>query len=150
MDTSSADLTLEQFHNHCFTSQGYKFISSREAWPLLQLGLIMVDLRPEYAKAGKVPDIPTLLSIPYPEIELNLALLPRDQPVILADAVGLRSKECMIQLSALGYDNMVSLAGGLVEWEREGFPMKVDKAEQLQGACMCQLRKHKKQPNRPS
>lgn len=100
----------------------------------------MIDLRPDYEGAGKIPDIPNLVQIPYPDIDDQEGLIPRDEVVLLADAVGIRSKEVMLKLHQLGFDNLVSLAGGLVDWEREGFPMIIDLAERLTGSCMCQLK----------
>ncbi|MBK9292385.1 MAG: rhodanese-like domain-containing protein [Bacteroidetes bacterium] len=141
MDTFSDSPTLSELQAHCFVLSGLRFISAREAWPLLMRGLLMVDLRPVFARAGKQPDIPNLLSLPYTELPHKIAFLPRDKPLILADAVGLRSKEWLIRLSGMGFGNMVSLAGGFVDWERNGFPMKTDRADQLHGGCMCQLRK---------
>lgn len=100
----------------------------------------MVDLRPDYEGAGRIPDVPELLLIPYTEIDQKMDLIPRNQVVVLADVVGIRSKEVMLKLKQHGFVNLVSLAGGLVDWEREGFPMIIDLAERLTGSCMCQLK----------
>lgn len=131
---------MADFFCHCFFSGGYWFISARRAWSLLKQGVLLADLRPSYVKAGKIPDVPKLLSIPYTEITRNINLLPKEIPIILADAVGLRSKECLIQLNHMGFDNLASLAGGFVDWERSGLPMKIDPSMQLHGPCMCQLK----------
>jgi len=71
--------------------------------------------------------------------------LPRDIPLIVSDSAGLRSHEAMEFLIKLGYQNIANLAGGIVDWERDGLPLRIDKTEQLDGSCVCQLRpRHKK------
>ncbi|MDO8897563.1 MAG: rhodanese-like domain-containing protein [Bacteroidales bacterium] len=130
------DLLLQQ----SFESQGLRFITPRKAWPLLEKGALLVDLRPDYEGAGKLPDVQELLLLSYTEIEENWQEIPRDEAVILADAVGIRSKEVLKLLLSRGYTNVVSLAGGFVDWERDGFPIIIDLSERLTGSCMCQLR----------
>jgi hypothetical protein len=34
-------------------------------------------------------------------------------------------------------------SGGLVNWERDGMPVKIDKNFELNGACVCRLRTKK-------
>ena len=36
------------------------------------------------------------------------------------------------------------MAGGLVEWERDGLPLQVNLKEELSGQCACQLKAKKK------
>ncbi len=43
-----------------------------------------------------------------------------------------------------GFENIANMAGGLVEWERDGLPLKSDKSERLSGSCACMLRKREK------
>lgn len=130
------DLLLQQ----SFESQGLRFITPKKAFPLLQNGALLIDLRPDYEGAGKLPDVPNLLLIPYSEINQSLDEIPNDEAVILADAVGIKSKEVLRLLNSLGYNNVVSLAGGVVDWERDGYPIIIDLSERLTGSCMCQLR----------
>jgi len=40
-----------------------------------------------------------------------------------------------------GFENIANMAGGMVEWERDGLPLKIDKTERLSGSCACMLRK---------
>ncbi len=71
--------------------------------------------------------------------------LPVEVLLIIADSVGLRSHEAMEFLIDQGFTNIANLAGGIVEWEHDGLPLKKDIAEQLDGSCTCQLRpRHKK------
>lgn len=127
--------------SECFESQGLYFIRPVKALPLLLKGAVLIDLRLDFERAGKMPDVPYLLQIPYNELNLNLHKISKDCQVILADAVGIRSKEALKILTAQGYTNLVSLAGGIVDWERDGCPVTFDISERMSGGCMCQLKR---------
>jgi len=43
-----------------------------------------------------------------------------------------------------GFENITPMADALVEWERDGLPLKSDKSERLSGSCACMLRKREK------
>jgi len=43
-----------------------------------------------------------------------------------------------------GFSNLANLAGGIVDWERDGLPLRIDRTEQLDGSCVCQLRPRNK------
>ncbi len=66
--------------------------------------------------------------------------LPTDQPLIFADAVGLKSRESVLFMNAHGYENVANMAGGIVDWERDGLPLTTDISNRLSGSCMCQLK----------
>jgi len=66
--------------------------------------------------------------------------LPRDKGLVVFDSTGIHSTEAVRFLISVGMVNVANMAGGLVEWERDGMPLKVDSAERLSGSCMCQLR----------
>ncbi len=83
--------------------------------------------------------------MPYSILADNYESLPTEVPVIIADSVGLRSHEAMVFLMTKGFSNIANLAGGIVEWERDGLPVKKDISGQLDGSCVCQLKpRHKK------
>jgi predicted sulfurtransferase len=66
--------------------------------------------------------------------------LPQDKYLIFADTVGLRSKEAVVLLKDKGFKKIANMAGGIVDWERDGFPLKANIEERLSGSCMCQLK----------
>ena len=83
--------------------------------------------------------------MPNSTIPDNYEAIPRNVPVIVADSVGLRSHEAMEFLISKGFSNLANLAGGIVDWERDGLPLRIDITEQLDGSCVCQLRpRHKR------
>jgi 3-mercaptopyruvate sulfurtransferase SseA len=43
-------------------------------------------------------------------------------------------------MKAHGYKNVANLAGGIVDWEKDGLPVSTDVTARLSGSCMCQLK----------
>ena len=81
-----------------------------------------------------------VIYLPYSELGKCYQDLPADQPLIFADAVGLKSREGVLFMIAHGYDNVANMAGGIVDWERDGLPLTADISNRLSGSCMCQLK----------
>jgi len=114
-------------------------ISGEETIQLIHRGAILVDVRKEY-ELGRLFEIEQIIYCPYKEIGDHLTELPKDKPLIIADAVGIRSKEVCQMLLENGFEDIYNLAGGIVDWERMGYPVSKDKSKILTGSCMCQLR----------
>lgn len=106
---------------------------------------ILVDVREKYLSVYKKFTVSQTLFLPFSQLAEHAAELPTDVPLIIADSVGLRSKDALILLKDMGFDNVANLAGGLVEWERDGLPLHVNNDEILTGSCTCQLKKWNKQ-----
>ena len=115
-------------------------ISPREAFELCSKGAVIVDVREEYLNNFKNFDVPEILYIPLSRLIEQLSELPQDKYLIFADTVGLRSKEAVILLKDKGLMNIANMAGGIVDWERDGLPLKTNIEERLSGSCMCQLK----------
>ena len=122
-----------------FIINGIRHITSAEALNLVANGAVMLDVRPEY-ELGRLFDVDQVIYCSYNEIGDHLTELPKDKPLIIADAVGLRSKEVCQVLLDNGFEKIYNLAGGIVDWERMGYPVSKDKSRILTGSCMCQLR----------
>jgi 3-mercaptopyruvate sulfurtransferase SseA len=73
--------------------------------------------------------------------------LPQDKHLIFADSVGLRSKDAVVLLKNRGFKNIANMAGGIVDWERDGLPIKTEIEERLSGSCMCQLKPRERRKN---
>lgn len=134
------------FHSKGFVSSGYLNLTPHEAYAEATEGAaIIVDVREERLTGYKCFKVPRVLYMPKSRILTEYSSLPAEQPLIIADSVGLRSHEVMEFLLSKGLDNIANLAGGIVEWEHDGLPLKVDISEQLDGSCVCQLRpRHKR------
>lgn len=114
-------------------------ISGGDAVHLLKMGAVLLDVRPDYERS-RLFDEERVLYFPYKEIPHYLEELPKDKSLIIADAIGLRSKEVCVLLKENGFEKIYNLAGGIVDWERMGYPVTKDKSRILTGSCMCQLK----------
>jgi molybdopterin/thiamine biosynthesis adenylyltransferase/rhodanese-related sulfurtransferase len=74
--------------------------------------------------------IPGAVHVPRGHLEsrIELAAPDRSAPVVLYCAVGNRSVFAAKTLEELGYENVVSLAGGFTEWKRNGFPTELPRS----------------------
>ena len=129
-----------EIEKYGFVINGLRHVSGKESLEILKVEGYMLDLRPDF-ELVKLMNIEHILYYPYDEIKEHYHELPKDTWLILADAVGLRSKEIAFFLKEKGFSNILHLAGGVVEWERDGFPVTLDKSRRLSGSCMCQLRR---------
>ncbi len=133
------------FRNMGFMCAGFLNLGAHEAYLEATEGeAIIVDVREERLTGYKNFDVPRLIHMPKSMMEKDYAGLPRELPLIIADSVGLRSHEVMEFLLGKGFTNLANLAGGIVEWEQDGLPLKIDPTEQLSGSCVCQLRPRNK------
>jgi rhodanese-related sulfurtransferase len=134
------------YFKHGFISSGFLNLSARDAFiEATENNAVIIDVRELRLTGYKRFDVPTVMNLPNSLLSENYRSLPRDIPLIMADSVGLRSHEAMEFLIGKGYQNIANLAGGIVDWERDGLPLKKDVTEQLDGSCVCQLRpRHKK------
>lgn len=128
------------FDNYGFISSGIFNVSPGEALELCRKGAVIVDVREEYSYNFKKFDVPEILFIPISKLVQKLSELPRDKYIIFADTVGLRSKGAVILVKEKGFNKIANMAGGIVDWERDGLPLKTNIEERLSGSCMCQLK----------
>ncbi len=120
--------------------EGLKFLTPEEALAFLEDDAILVDLRDEIWKNGRTFDVKHLISLPYKSLQTEFNTLPQDRLLILADYVGIYSKESIRFLRDKGYFSVASLIGGIVEWVNDGIPTKINHDEELVGGCACQLK----------
>ena len=128
------------FEGFGISKEGITSLSPREAFLLIQKGALYVDLRDTDFSDFKIPDVPDIFLLPQKMLKTAFNKLPADRHLILADSSGLHSKAAVKFLKENGYEKVAHLAGGFVEWERDGFPVRVDVNERLSGACACQLK----------
>jgi rhodanese-related sulfurtransferase len=128
------------FEKYGFISNGILNVTPNEAFDLCSKGAVIVDVREGYLNNFKNFDAAETLFLPISRMEQEYASLPGDKYLIFADTVGLKSREAVVFLRDKGYGKIANLAGGIVDWERDGLPLKTNTEERLSGSCMCQLK----------
>jgi rhodanese-related sulfurtransferase len=136
------------FDNYGFLSCGILNITPHEAFELCGKGAVIVDVREVYLNNFKNFDVPEIIFIPMSKMEQESSELPQDKYLIFADTVGLRSKEAVVFLKDKGFENIANMAGGIVDWERDGLPLKTNIEERLSGSCICQLKPRERGKNK--
>jgi rhodanese-related sulfurtransferase len=129
-----------QIENYGFEINGLRHVSGRECMEICREEGILLDVRPEY-ELTSLFDFEWVYYCPYDEIKDHYMELPEDVTLIIADAVGLRSKEVATFLKNKGFSMILHLSGGIVDWERDGLPVTIDKSKRLSGSCVCQLKR---------
>lgn len=132
------------FKNLGFKTNNIIHLTPREAYEICNENAILVDVREDFMIGYKKFEVKQTLYFPASTLESTYQKLPKDSPLVFADASGLHSKEMVVFLFKQGYTNIANMAGGLVEWERDGLPLKVNSKEELSGQCPCQLTAKKK------
>lgn len=132
------------FEDKGIVSGGILNLSPAETLEICKKGGIIVDVREEYLNRYKMFDVAEIIFCPKNILEESINELPRDKPLIFADATGINSKKAVLFLKEKGFENIANMAGGMVEWERDRLPIEEDKTERLTGSCACMLRKREK------
>ncbi len=128
------------FENIGFYAHGVLNLTPSESFELCKKGAIIVDVREVYMNSFKMFQVNSVLYLPYSDLINLYSQLPSDKPLIIADSVGLKSRESVLFLKHADYDNVANMAGGIVDWERDGLPITTDITARLSGSCMCQLK----------
>lgn len=136
------------FHTGFF-SHGVQNLTPGESFALCEKGAIIVDLREDYLSAFKMVKVEKVIYLPLSHLEEHYRELPDDKPLIFADSVGLNSREGVLLMNSHGYDNVANMAGGIVDWEKDGLPIATDINYRLSGSCACQLKAREKSKNKP-
>ncbi len=115
-------------------------LTPRETAEAVQKGALYVDLRETDFSDYKIPDVPDIFLLPLSMFKKAWRKLPKDRYLILADSSGLKSRQSVSFLKENDYKKVAQMAGGFLEWERDGLPVREDIDERLTGACACQLK----------
>lgn len=121
-------------------TDGILNLSPREAADCLSRGAVLVDLREAYETNYRLFDVDETLHVPWTRFAASYRELPRDRPLILADAAGIYCREAAGILVAAGYTNIAKLSGGMIDWDAAGLPLRKDRAYEFSGQCACKLK----------
>ena len=133
-----------EFQSTGFTSGGIRNVTPRQALDLCNMGAVMLDVRQPYMTVYKVTDVPVVVFIPFNQLPERTEELKRESHILCIDSVGLKSHDTWLMLNERGFKNVLNVAGGIVEWERDGLPLKIDETKMLTGSCACQLKSRKR------
>lgn len=123
-----------------FFAHGVLNVTPGDSFELCKTDAIIIDVREPYLSNFKNFKVDKVIYIPLSDLEKCYNDLPEDKPLILADTVGLKSREGVLLLNSHGYVNIANMAGGIVDWERDGLPVSTDLNSRLSGSCICQLK----------
>ncbi|EYR62354.1 sulfurtransferase [Actinotalea ferrariae CF5-4] len=95
-------------------------VRADQALDLLAQGAVLVDVREKDEwRSGHAPQA---RHVPLGRLATDARRLPRDAPVVVMCASGMRSRGAAAQLRAAGY-RATSLSGGLAAWRTAGGPV---------------------------
>lgn len=114
-------------------------LSANEAQELLQHGAILIDVREKFMLDMKMFDVPHQLNFPITRLINSIEGLPQDKALIFADATGVKSKAAHELAWRNGYTNSANLSGGLVDWEKKGFPISSYQKIRVSGKNRCEF-----------
>ncbi|MFZ2961301.1 MAG: rhodanese-like domain-containing protein [Candidatus Ozemobacteraceae bacterium] len=133
----------EFFEKYGLHIGGIIHLTPKEACELARNGAIIVDVRDEMEMNGKKFIVPDVIYVPMKQLTQEFEKIPKDKPLILADSVGMKSKEAVLFLMKNGYTNIANLNGGIIDWEKDKLPTDINDDEVLAGQCACKLRPKK-------
>lgn len=122
------------------STEGILNLCPAEAAACLRRGALLVDLREAYETNFRAFDVEEALHVPWTRFASSYRALPRDRPLILADAAGIYCREAARILAAAGYTNIAKLSGGMIDWDAAGLPVRKDVSFELSGQCACKLK----------
>ena len=100
-------------------------VSTAEAAQLIADGAVLIDTREVHEWNSGHLEGATLV----PPIEVGQRIeqvVPdKSKPVVVYCAAGARSMRAALQLASMGYQNVVSVAGGIGIWKQEGRPVEL-------------------------
>lgn len=99
-------------------------ISANDAHKLTKEGAVLVDVRGDYKDVLKLYDVEQTIFSSLGELPQKMHELPKDKTLIIACTAGMKSKRATQFLMDNGFVNVLNLAGGIMEWERKGMPVK--------------------------
>jgi rhodanese-related sulfurtransferase len=84
---------------------------------------VVVDLRDASAyRDGHIVNAKNFPLADFDRMKEKLAVF-RDRPIVLVDAMGLKTAPVVIQLKKDGFQKVVSLKGGIDTWKTESMPV---------------------------
>ncbi len=111
------------------SSEGVEVKTNTEVVELLKSdNTLMIDVRESDELEKLAYDIEGIVNIPLSSFESHLDEIPKDQTIIVACRTGNRSMKAANILEKNGYENVINMDGGIIDWEKAGFATTSKKA----------------------
>lgn len=106
-------------------------IAPQDAWETLSGDVRVLDVREgSEFEAGRVPGA---INIPRGILEFRIGevqeFAKKDAPIVLYCRTGGRAALAAVALNQIGYENVVSITGGIMAWEQAGLPIDKDRTQ---------------------
>lgn len=116
-----------------------RHITPNEAYECCKKGAVIIDVREEFMSHVKTFKIDNLYVFPMSKFENEVHKLPKNTPLIFADATGVKSKHAADYAYLKGVENFANMAGGLLDWERDGLPTITYQKLKVMGSNKCEF-----------
>jgi len=116
-----------------------KHISPADVYTCCQQGAVIIDVREEFMSHVKTFDVKDIRIFPLRTFKEDFHLLPTGMALIFADATGVKSKSAAEYARLQGLTQIANLAGGLLEWERDGMPTITYQTIKVDGRNRCEF-----------
>lgn len=83
----------------------------------------VVDVREPPELCGELGHIAGAERLPLAQVPGPLATAPRDHPIVFVCRSGGRSGKAAIAIAGLGFDQVASMRGGMIAWNRRRYPV---------------------------
>ncbi|MEW5770166.1 MAG: rhodanese-like domain-containing protein [Pseudomonadota bacterium] len=106
-----------------------KEVTPQQAWEAMSGDVRVLDVREtsEYEAAR----LPGAINIPRGILEFRIGEVQefarKDAPIVLYCRTGGRAALATLALNQIGYNNVVSVTGGIMGWEQAGLPIEKDR-----------------------
>jgi rhodanese-related sulfurtransferase len=97
-------------------------ISASEAYSKYQAGAFVLDVRTQ--EEWNEFHAPNTTLIPLDQLASRVNELPRDREIVVVCRSGNRSQQGRDILLGAGFNQVTSMAGGLIDWRAAGYPVE--------------------------
>jgi rhodanese-related sulfurtransferase len=116
-------------------------VNPATAYSMIKKGALLVDVRETGEIDRKAFDVSDFMSVPMSKFQSRLDEIPAERKVILACHSGSRSSMASRMLVNHGHRKVHNLQNGMIQWEREGLPVKKQVTQSPLASLMKMFRK---------
>jgi rhodanese-related sulfurtransferase len=119
-----------------FHIEGIKHIHPKDAFDQVLAGkAIILDVRETDEIKIESVDVPDTLCHPLSVIIERLQFIPKEKPIYVLCAAGIRSSKIANLLNRQNFPEVANIDGGLAMWKASGLPFQSNK--NAAGSCGC-------------